>query len=172
MDEPGQDESRSRLLRDPRFAVSVAVVALAVLAAAVVVVVRNASRVSVGPAAVSLGPGLRDTLMVKTQRKYRQGLVRLESRLAAHRQAAGGLSSRAVALSRFCDSMLGVFRFQSAAFETTGTAVSRREYFPTVERTYAALRDSVNAFGREAGSGAAGPDVDSLDRAFERLLSE
>jgi hypothetical protein len=68
--------------------------------------------------------------------------------------------------------MLAVLRVQSATFETTSTARRRRDYFRVVEMTYTSLRDSVSALGREARLTIPGPDVDSLDREFERLFGE
>lgn len=161
-----------QILRDPRFAVPMTLLALALLFWAVVVVVRNASRVKPGTASLYLGPVPRDTLMRRAQRKFRQGLVRLEKRMAGYRQYAATPSERAERLSRFCDSAMQELRMQAARFETTATAARRKKYFYTVDSTYVALRDSVNAFGRETGASEAGLDVDSLDRQFERLLSE
>ncbi len=89
-----------------------------------------------------------------------------------YRQRTVNLTERAERLSRFCDSVMQELRIQAARFETTATAARRRKYFYTVDSTYIALRDSVNAFGRETGATETGLDVDSLDRQFERLLSE
>ncbi|MEO0073264.1 MAG: hypothetical protein ABIK43_01210, partial [candidate division WOR-3 bacterium] len=99
------DEHKYHFLRNPKFAVPMTLLTLALLFWAVVVVVRNASRVTPGTAPLYLGPVPRDTLMRRAQRKFRHGLVRLERRMTDYRQRTVNLTERAERLSRFCDSV-------------------------------------------------------------------
>lgn len=141
-----------------------------VIASAFAVVVANIGRVKTGKPLVSLAPPPIDSSRRRMIRDFHRGIERMERRLAEARRRAAVLTPEQVLTGSQCDSGLALFRTRVAIMETISVNRHRVRYGHETRLYYDSLRRRVNGFYRMVDSTATGPDLDSMDREFERLI--
>lgn len=156
----------------PVFFIPMAVFLLLVLTTAVVVVVKNAGRVQIGPAPVPLGPITPDTTMSRARRQLARGITRLERRLQEYRGKIETLSFYQDSLYRSCSLGLKQLWIEFAAVESARSYAERKPLFTKARKRYVELRNSVNDFVFSVDSAISGRVLDSLDQEFRKLISE
>ncbi len=170
MIEPDEKEDLQSLLNKPAVLVPLVVVLLLVLIGAVVVVVKNAGKVQVGPAPVVLGPIPTDTTMAGSREQLRRGIERLEKRLNEYRQMADTLTPYQDSLFTLCSAELARLWNAFAQVEDASTYAIRKERFSKTREAYVQLREKVSDFVRSVDSTVSKIGLDSLDKELEKLI--
>jgi len=166
------EKARPTSLLRRRVALPVLLVVLACVAGAGYVVLRNAARVMPVAVPVRIGPLPKDTSVVRLRARARRGLAHLTRRVAEYRARVPSLTSRQDSLARECDSGLARLSAMVAGLDSLTGPAEVLAQAQTTREYQARLRELVTRFGHAVDSTAPGPDIDSLDREFERLLSE
>ncbi|MGQ9708683.1 MAG: hypothetical protein ACUVUR_07425 [bacterium] len=148
------------------------IVLLLVLIGAVVVVVKNAGRVQVGPAPVVFGPIPTDTTMARQRSQLQKGIERLERRLTEYRRKVDRLAVHQDSLFQLCTSGLARLWNEFAELENVDNYAERKERFAKTREDYVRLREVVTDFVRSIDSMVSKARIDSLDEEFKRLIQE
>lgn len=148
------------------------IVVLACIGGAGYVVVRNATRVTMVPVTVKFGPPQRDTSVVRVRARAQRGLNHLRRRVAEFRSRVPGMTPHQDSLARECDSGLARLGAMVAGLDSLTTPAEVLAGAQAAREYQAELRELVSRFCRAIDSAAPGPDIDSLDREFERLLGK
>jgi hypothetical protein len=156
----------------PAFFIPVVAFLLLVLTLAVIVVVKNAGRVQIGPAPVPQAPILPDTTMDRVRRQLARGIKRLERRLQEYRGKIETLSFYQDSLYKSCSLGLKQLAIEFAAVESARSYAERKPIFSRARKMYVELRNSVNDFALSVDSAITGRVLDSLDQEFRKLISE
>lgn len=145
---------------------------LSVLALAVMVVMRNISRVQIGPSPLVISPVPVDTTMSRVRRQLNRGITRLERRLYGYRDKVPELTSEQKDFFQSCSLGLVELRERFAAVESAQGYQERKERFTDARKFYSQLRERVNRFVRLVDSLITPAMLDSLDEEFQKFVSE
>jgi len=160
------------ILNRPLIMVLLVILLLLVLAGAVLVVVKNAGKVQVGPAPVVLGPIPTDTTMARARNQLQRGIERLERRLTEYRGKVERLAPDQDALFSVCTAGLARLWNEFAELENASNYTERKERFAKTRKDYVQLREMVNDFARSVDSTVSRAGLDSLDEEFKKLIQE
>ncbi|MEO0086121.1 MAG: hypothetical protein ABIK37_05765 [candidate division WOR-3 bacterium] len=166
-----KDAGRSRSLLSRRVPLPVLLVLVVCVGGAGYVVFRNATRVTMVPVTVKFGPIERDTSIVRVRARAKRGLNHLRRRVNEFRSRVPALTPRQDSLARECDSGLARLSGMVAELESLTVPAEVLAKAQAARDYQGRLRETVNRFCHAVDSSAPGPDIDSLDREFERLLS-
>jgi hypothetical protein len=172
MREPEEKSDYQQILSRPGIAIPLVIVLLLVLAGAIVVVVKNAGKVQVGPAPLVLGPIPTDTTMARPRQQLQKGIERLERRLTQYRQKVDTLSAAQDSLYRICQEGLARLWNEFSAVEAATRYQERKQLYSQTRKNYVELRELVTDFVRSIDSTVSRATLDSLDQEFERLINE
>jgi|UniRef100_A0A7V3PSE5 hypothetical protein len=170
--EPAEKTEFQKLLSKPALIIPLVIVLLLVLFGAIVVVVKNAGRVQVGPAPIVLGPIPTDTTMARPRNQLQKGIERLEKRLTQYYQKLNSPTPAQDSLYRICQEGIARLWKEFSAVEAANSYQERKELFSRTRKNYVSLRDLVTDFVRSVDSTVSRASLDSLDIEFKRLISE
>ncbi|MEO0079666.1 MAG: hypothetical protein ABIK44_03200 [candidate division WOR-3 bacterium] len=176
MEMPGIPESSSSeelpIYRRPILLIPLVLVMLATLAFAVLVVVRNVHRVTVGPSPVPHYDIPEEISLERFRNKIGILFRKLDVRYEKNRQLVTTFTPELDSFAKICDSGFSHIGHLIAVFDSLEDLRQKRALSDTIKRAYSKLRENVNQFVKKVESAAPEPSLDSLDREFEELQGD
>lgn len=164
------DSQNNGLQKRRRTLVGVAIAVTVAVVPGLLIVLRNAQKVTTGPVPFSLKQVPPDTTVKYSVKRMRPKVVRLERRLARHRRAAGTLSEAQATLGFAADTALARASVLIDAADACAEPGRKRTLRDSARVQYDAAKEAVRVFTSSLGRPEL--DADSLDDELRVILSD